>query len=758
MPVSIFRKLLGLAILSLLSLSALAQKEGQPLADARGTVQSPSTPAQKEDQQQETIKIKTDLVALDALVTDKKTREVIRNLTLQDFELFEDDAKQQIEQFSQDKMPLSVVLLLDISPSVHPVIEEIRKGALQALEHLKPEDEVALMVFAGATDLIQDFTMDRKLIADKVGLALTRDGSGTRIHEAVGKAARQFKSAKIPTSRRVVIVITDNQGAMNRKYDGVSEAEVKDAVIESGAAVCGVIVRSFLNVLDGILFQHPMMQEQFKRTSVNPYAELTGGEMTAADKESINARLGEMIDRLRNRYTLAYAPSNQDFNGKFRRIRLALTPEAKKRLGGDAAIRAKQGYYAIDKETQALLAEAPAESPETAAAQPKADPPSATNGDAKAQTLDASDVNAAAPAAPASVKPIEANATTASRPRRVNLEGANPFANLVMLDVLAVNKKTGEMIKTLGKDDFEIEDKGAKQTIAYFSRGESPLSLVLLVDVTGNTMYALSSLRRSVRQWMGKLNPDDEVALMAFGAGAVVIQDFTTDRRLITLKLRNFADDARKQNLGAYQVRSGAVFQAAEYVEKAANPLSRRVIVVVTDNAKSAYEGGKSELVAERVLGSGCSVYALVADGYRAGKGKVTRAIVDSAIYSFGNPISFAVNLGSRIASEAALNAILSDRSFGRIVAQSGGSAARADGDATAEKLTLLLDHLRNRYVIGFTPPPHTAGERFHKLNLKLTPQARKREGEIAVGAAQGYFARITDQSGLQSASNPEKK
>src|SRR5499426_250055 len=275
MPVSIVRKLLGLALLSLLSFSTLAQTEVQ---------------------QHETIKIKTDLVTLDALVTDKKTREIIRNLTLQDFELFEDDAKQQIEHFSQDKLPLSVVLLLDISPSVHPVIEEVHKGALQALEHLKPEDEVALMIFAGTTELIQGFTKDRKLIADKVGLALTRDGSGTRIHEAIGKAARQFKSATIPVSRRVVIVITDNQGSMKRKEDGVSEAEVKDAVIESGSTVCGVIVRSFLNVLDGILFQHPMMQEQFKRTSVNPHAELTGGEMTAANKETINARLGEMID------------------------------------------------------------------------------------------------------------------------------------------------------------------------------------------------------------------------------------------------------------------------------------------------------------------------------------------------------------------------------------------------------------------------------------------------------------------------------
>jgi VWFA-related protein len=410
MTASIFRQLLCLAFFSLISLSTLAQTEGQ---------------------QQETIKIKTDLVVLDAIVTDKKTREIVRNLKLQDFELFEDDGKQQIEHFSQDRLPLSVVLLLDISPSVHPVIEEVQKGALQALEHLKPEDEVALMIFAGSAELIQDFTKDRKLIADKVGLALTRDGHGTRIHEAIGKAARQFKQATIPTSRRVIIVITDNQGSMSRKHDDVSEAVIRDAVIESGATVCGVIVRSFLNVVDGIWFQHPLMQEHFKRTTVNPHAELTGGEMTAANKETINTRLGEMIDRLRNRYSLGYAPSNQDFNGKFRRIRVSLTPDAKKRLGGEIVVNAKQGYYAMDKETEALLAETPPEPKpaENDATQPKTDSPVATNDGARPST------------------------TTASRPRRVNLEdeAANPFANLVMLDVTAMNKKSGAMVKTLGK-------------------------------------------------------------------------------------------------------------------------------------------------------------------------------------------------------------------------------------------------------------------------------------------------------------------
>jgi hypothetical protein len=193
-------------------------------------------------------------------------------------------------------------------------------------------------------------------------------------------------------------------------------------------------------------------------------------------------------------------------------------------------------------------------------------------------------------------------------------------------------------------------------------------------------------------------------------------------------------------------------------MDKTANPLSRRVIVVATDDAKT-YEGCKPELVAERVLGAGCSVYALVANGSRSPKkGKIARTIVESAIFSFGNPVSFAINLGTRIATEAAVKAILNDRSFGRIIVKSGGSAARADGEETTEKLASLLDHLRNCYVIGFIPSQHTSDERFHKLNLKLSPKARKRGGEMVVVNAQDYFARKTDQSGPQDATNTAKK
>jgi VWFA-related protein len=723
---------------------------------------------------QETIKIKTDLVLLDAQVTDKKTRAVVRSLGAKDFELYEDGARQEIEYFSQDKLPLSIVLLLDISPSVHPVIEEIRQSALQTLQKLKPEDEVALMVFSGQAELVQDFTKDRELLLKKIEQGLLKDGSGTRIHAAVARAARQFKYATIPGSRRVVIIVTDNQGSLSRRHDEISEAEVRDAVIESNATFCGVIARSLLNVLDGILFQHPAMQEHFKRTSVNPYVELTGGEMAAANRETVNARLGEMIDRLRNTYSLGYTSTNQDYNGKFRKIKLTLTPEARKRLG-ECVVNARQGYYAIDKLSEAWLAEADAAASSTASVtgQPQnteappananstgsvSDRPSNTGALPKAETPPATAAITTAESNP----PSSSSAATppnAARPRRVSAEEkpADPFAHLVMLDVLALNKKTGAAITDLAPEDFDLADNQIKKQLAYFRQGETPLSLVLLVDVAGNTGYALSALRRSAPSWLGKLQPDDEVALMAFRYQARIVQDFTKDRRLIAVKLRNFIEEAAKLDLGSGQERTQAVFQAADQLDKSASPLNRRVIIVLTDDTQ-AYGSAFTDTASKFLSETGCTVYGLVADGIGPSrKSKVKRAVIESAIFSFGNPISFAIGLGTRLATQTALDAILKDRSFTRLVARSGGTLVRTKDDEPSEQLAVLFGHLHNRYVIGFAPTPHTTGDRYRKLKLNLKPAAQKRAGEAALVTAQGYFARKAEAADSQPANNPIK-
>ena len=54
--------------------------------------------------------IDVDLVKVDALVLQKNTARIVGGLNKEDFLLYEDGIKQEITHFSQDQLPLSVVL------------------------------------------------------------------------------------------------------------------------------------------------------------------------------------------------------------------------------------------------------------------------------------------------------------------------------------------------------------------------------------------------------------------------------------------------------------------------------------------------------------------------------------------------------------------------------------------------------------------------------------------------------------------------
>jgi VWFA-related protein len=200
----------------------------------------------------EPIKLSTQLVVVDAQVLNKKTGAVVNGLAREYFTLYEDGVKQQITHFSQDKLPLSIVLLLDVSGSVQPVIDQVRDQGLRALNELKPGDEVALMAFGMWPTLLQDFTKDRQLIAKRIA-AIELMGpwirEATYIHEAVYSAARHLAGASNPDSRRIIIMITDNL-SNQPVARGHSKAEATEALLESGVVLSGLVVGDFNAVVD----------------------------------------------------------------------------------------------------------------------------------------------------------------------------------------------------------------------------------------------------------------------------------------------------------------------------------------------------------------------------------------------------------------------------------------------------------------------------------------------------------------------------
>src|SRR5262245_15970342 len=84
-----------------------------------------------------TIRIDTDFVTVDVIVTDRQGNRSSAGLTVSDFVVFEDGVRQKIDRFSATETPFNLVLLLDTSGSASGEIELMRRAAQRFLDELR---------------------------------------------------------------------------------------------------------------------------------------------------------------------------------------------------------------------------------------------------------------------------------------------------------------------------------------------------------------------------------------------------------------------------------------------------------------------------------------------------------------------------------------------------------------------------------------------------------------------------------------------
>jgi VWFA-related protein len=272
------------------------------------TQEKAQTPAQSGQGEMPVIRVSSELVVLDVLVENKRTGAPIGNLEAKDFVVTEDGAPQQISYFSRDQLPLSVVFLLDLTETVQPILKPLAEGAVEILGHLKPQDQVAVVVFSSHTELLQDFTTDRQLAPEAVSKASEMsNGEGTFIHEDMYEAVEQAMKSTPPETRRVLVWLTDGTANLENSFTQKTigkeaparlhtKEESTTKLMQSGVVVAALIDRSaatdaFIAAADVT----PLVFVVGARTGdINHYADMTGGPVLKTSKKEVAARLAEL--------------------------------------------------------------------------------------------------------------------------------------------------------------------------------------------------------------------------------------------------------------------------------------------------------------------------------------------------------------------------------------------------------------------------------------------------------------------------------
>jgi VWFA-related protein len=312
-------------------------------------------PAEAKPDRVDDIKLAVDLVVLDALVMQQKTGRVIGDLKKEDFTLIEDGVKQQITHFSQDTLPLSVIILIDRGGCLDPFGEKVRHATLESLKRLRPQDEVALMAFHNTTEIVTGFTYDRNRILEGLNRLPPHDEQADHcFNTAFYTAAEYMRRAGNPDGRRVILMITGITSYFN--CSGPSSAEARISILESGSVVCGIIPKtSGQQIENGIMRTMTGIGGLFKAKTSNlkQLADETGGEVLTDKPENLNHTFSDLIDHLRTRYSIGFVSTNTKRDGAFRKLKLDVSSQAHK-SDEKLVVKTKRGYLAARAREQRL--------------------------------------------------------------------------------------------------------------------------------------------------------------------------------------------------------------------------------------------------------------------------------------------------------------------------------------------------------------------------------------------------------------------
>lgn len=331
--------ILFLAVAAFLIPSALTQTRERRIA--------PST-SEAEIKVADIIKTDVDLVTIDALVLRKNTSREVGNLKQEDFLVSEDGTPQAITHFSQDQLPLSVLLLIDRGGCLDPFGTEVRRAAKDALSRLKPTDEVAVMTYHDTVELRQGFTRDRLRLERALDYVPEHDERANHcLNTVFDEAANYMNKAANPSGRRVIIALT----GVTRNWDcrnGPSHTAATNSVFESGSVVCGIIPKTPEQVAENGMMRWATRMGRIAGVNyldIQKLADETGGEVLRDKPEELHQTFDTLITHLRTRYSLSFVSTNKNHDGTLRKLKVDLAEGAAK-SEGKLVVKARKSYVA----------------------------------------------------------------------------------------------------------------------------------------------------------------------------------------------------------------------------------------------------------------------------------------------------------------------------------------------------------------------------------------------------------------------------
>jgi Ca-activated chloride channel family protein len=277
----------------------------------------------------------------------------------------------------------------------------------------------------------------------------------------------------------------------------------------------------------------------------------------------------------------------------------------------------------------------------------------------------------------------------ASNPLRVDV-------NLVLVPV-TVNDAANRTVKGLTKENFTVMEDGEPQQIRHVWREDTPISIGILVDVSGSMAKNIDEVREAVAELFENGNPKDDYFVITFSDRPKLLADTTQSIGTIQANL-----GATK--VGGYTALLDAIYMGIEKLKKAR--YERHALVIISDGDDNVSRH-KLHQVKGMAQESDAQIYAI--------------RILDALPFFK----TLQEKMGNRVLSE--------------ITGATGGRAIAIESPSElSQAAATISEELRNQYVLAYQAKKSEPDGKWHKLKVRATAQDNTR---LHVFAKPGYLA-----------------
>ena len=287
----------------------------------------------------------------------------------------------------------------------------------------------------------------------------------------------------------------------------------------------------------------------------------------------------------------------------------------------------------------------------------------------------------------------------AQKPTQEQDEAIHLTSRLVLVPVSASNT-LGKPVRDLTVEDFVLEEQGRPQAITSLGEpGKVPTEIALLFDVSGSTLAKFNFEQQAAVRFIKEvLKPADAVSLFSIGTTPKLVKSRTASSEEAITGLMSLAP--AKVPTAFFDT----VVEAALYLGKAADPGSRRVLIVISDGEENYSEHYKLDDALRELQKNDCLFYSI-------------------------NPSGQALKLNEiSIKGQSVMESMSS---------QTGGKAFVPERVEDLEAVfRQIAEELQAQYLLGYYSTDERADGGFRSIAVRLPKRP-----ELRVRARQGYYA-----------------